>query len=196
MKKRWYVVNIYSGYEKQVISDLKTRIKRYKLETAFGKMIVPSETLFEKIIVPSETLLEKISGPSETLFEKISGKIRKSDRQYYPGYILVEMELNDKTWNLVNETKRVVRFIGSNVKKPAVIKKNEFKQILSNVKKHIDQKLLKLGERIRVLEGPFAEFTGIVEEINYEKKKVKISVLIFGRSTPVEIDFYKVIKDI
>ncbi|AFQ24033.1 transcription termination/antitermination protein NusG [Candidatus Portiera aleyrodidarum] len=185
MKKRWYVVNIYSGYEKQVISDLKTRIKRYKLETAFGKMIVPSETLFEKIIVPSETL-----------FEKISGKIRKSDRQYYPGYILVEMELNDKTWNLVNETKRVVRFIGSNVKKPAVIKKNEFKQILSNVKKHIDQKLLKLGERIRVLEGPFAEFTGIVEEINYEKKKVKISVLIFGRSTPVEIDFYKVIKDI
>lgn len=174
MKKRWYVVNIHSGYEKQVISDLKHRIKLYKLETAFGKMIVPSEKVFEKI----------------------SGKIRKSERQYYPGYILVEMDLNDKTWILVNETKRVVRFIGTNVIKPEVIKKNEVKNLLSNVKKNIDQKVFNLGERVRVIEGPFTDYTGIVEQINYEKKNLKISVLIFGRSTPVEIEFYKVIKDI
>lgn len=174
MKKRWYVVNIYSGYEKKVISDLKNRIKIYKLETLFGKIIVPSE--------------KKI--------EKISGKIRKSERKYYPGYILLEMELNDKTWNLVNETKRVVRFIGANVIKPEVIKKNELKKILSNIKKHIDKNKFNLGERVRVIEGPFTDFTGIVEEINYEKNKLQVSVLIFGRSTPVELEFYKVIKDI
>lgn len=176
MKKRWYVVNIYSGYEKKVISDLKNRIKIYKLETSFGKMIVPSEKKLEKI----------------------SGKIRKSERKYYPGYILLEMELNDKTWNLVNETKRVVRFIGANVIKPDVIQKNELKKILSNIniKKHIDKNKFNLGERVRVIEGPFTDFTGIVEEINYEKNKLQVSVLIFGRSTPVELEFYKVIKDI
>ncbi|CAA3706586.1 transcription termination/antitermination protein NusG [Candidatus Portiera aleyrodidarum] len=174
MKKRWYVVNIYSGYETKVISDLKNRIKIYKLETSFGKMIVPLE--------------KKI--------EKISGKIRKSERKYYPGYILLEMELNDKTWNLVNETKRVVRFIGANVIKPEVIKKNELKKILSNIKKNIDKNKFNLGERVRVIEGPFTDFTGIVEEINYEKNKLQVSVLIFGRSTPVELEFYKVIKDI
>lgn len=174
MKKRWYVVNIYSGYEKKVISDLKNRIKIYSLEKSFGKMIVPSE--------------KKI--------ENISGKIRKSERKYYPGYILLEMELNDKTWKLVNETKRVVRFIGANLIKPEFIKKNELKNILSNIKKNIDKNKFNLGERVRVIEGPFTDFPGIVEEINYEKNKLKVSVLIFGRSTPVELEFYKVIKDI
>ncbi|CAA3705632.1 Transcription antitermination protein NusG [Candidatus Portiera aleyrodidarum] len=174
MKKRWYVVNIYSGYEKKVISDLKNRIKIYKLESSFGKMIVPSEKFFEKI----------------------SGKISKSERKHYPGYILVEMELNDKTWNLVNDTKRVVRFIGANVIKPEVIKKNELKKILNTINKHINQKQFNLGERVRVIEGPFTDFTGIVKEINYEKNKLQVSVLIFGRSTPVELEFYKVIKDI
>ncbi|AGI27139.1 Transcription antitermination protein NusG [Candidatus Portiera aleyrodidarum] len=174
MKKRWYVVNIYSGYEKKVISDLKNRIKIYKLETSFGKMIVPSEKKNENL----------------------SGKIRKIERKYYPGYILLEMELNDKTWKLVNETKRVVRFIGANVIKPEVIKKKELKKILSNIKKHIDKNKFNLGERVRVIEGPFTDFTGIVEEINSEKNKLQVSVLIFGRSTPVELEFYKVIKDI
>lgn len=174
MKKRWYVVNIYSGYEKKVISDLKNRIKIYRLEKSFGKMIVPSE--------------KKI--------ENISGKIRKIERKYYPGYILLEMELNDKTWKLVNETKRVVRFIGANLIKPEFIKTNELKNILSNIKKNIDKNKFNLGERVRVIEGPFTDFPGIVEEINYEKNKLKVSVLIFGRSTPVELEFYKVIKDI
>ncbi|WP_219848825.1 transcription termination/antitermination protein NusG [Candidatus Portiera aleyrodidarum] len=173
MKKRLYVIHIYSGSEKKVILDLKNRIKLSRLEKYFGKMIVPSD--------------KKI--------ENISGKLRKIERKYYPGYILIEMELNDKTWNLVNETKRVVRFIGANAIKPEFIKKNELINILKNIKKGIENNSFNLGERVRVIEGPFTDFTGIIEEINYEKKKIQVSVLIFGRSTPVELDFHKVIKE-
>ncbi|GHB33928.1 transcription termination/antitermination protein NusG [Salinicola rhizosphaerae] len=177
MSKRWYVVHAYSGFEKQVMRSLKERVKLYEVEDQFGEILVPTEEVVEMR----------------------DGKRRKSERKFYPGYVLVEMEMSERTWHLVNETPRVMGFIGGTPEKPAPITPKEAEAILNRVKDGTDKPrpktLFEPGETVRVVDGPFADFNGVVEEVNYEKSRLQVSVLIFGRSTPVELEFVQVVKD-
>lgn len=177
MSKRWYVVHAYSGFEKQVMRSLIERVKLYGVEDQFGDILVPTEEVVEMR----------------------DGKRRKSERKFYPGYVLVEMEMNEQTWHLVNETPRVMGFIGGTPEKPAAITPKEAEAILNRVKDGTDKPrpktLFEPGETVRVVDGPFADFNGVVEEVNYEKSRLQVSVLIFGRSTPVELEFVQVVKD-
>lgn len=177
MSKRWYVVHAYSGFEKQVMRSLLERVKLYGVEDQFGDILVPTEEVVEMR----------------------DGKRRKSERKFYPGYVLVEMEMNEQTWHLVNETPRVMGFIGGTPEKPAAITPKEAEAILNRVKDGTDKPrpktLFEPGETVRVVDGPFADFNGVVEEVNYEKSRLQVSVLIFGRSTPVELEFVQVVKD-
>lgn len=176
MALRWYVIHAYSNYESQVKRSLEERIKRAGLEKYFGKILVPTEEVVEMR----------------------AGQQRKSDRKFFPGYVLVQMELTDETWHLVKEVPRVLGFIGGSSDKPAPISDREAEAILSRVeegvKKPRPKVLFEVGEVVRVIEGPFKDFNGVVEEVNYEKNKLRVSVLIFGRSTPVELDFSQVEK--
>ncbi|KFF50230.1 MULTISPECIES: transcription termination/antitermination protein NusG [Salinicola] len=177
MSKRWYVVHAYSGFEKQVMRSLIERVKLYEVEDQFGEILVPTEEVVEMR----------------------DGKRRKSERKFYPGYVLVEMEMNEQTWHLVNETPRVMGFIGGTPEKPAPITPKEAEAILRRVQDGTDKPrpktLFEPGETVRVVDGPFADFNGVVEEVNYEKSRLQVSVLIFGRSTPVELEFVQVVKD-
>lgn len=177
MSKRWYVVHAYSGFEKQVMRSLIERVKLYGMEDQFGEILVPTEEVVEMR----------------------DGKRRKSERKFYPGYVLVEMEMNDQSWHLVNETPRVMGFIGGTPEKPAPITKKEADAILRRVESGVDKPrpktLFEPGEVVRVVDGPFADFNGVVEEVNYEKSRLQVSVLIFGRATPVELEFAQVEKD-
>ncbi|SEI89304.1 transcriptional antiterminator NusG [Allopseudospirillum japonicum] len=177
MAKRWYVVHAYSGFEKQVMRSLKERVKLKGMEEDFGQILVPTEEVVEMR----------------------DGKKRRSERKFYPGYVLVEMDMNDSTWHLVKETPRVMGFIGGTPEKPAPITQREADAILQRVADGADKPkpktLFEPGETVRILEGPFAEFNGVVEEVNYEKNRLQISVLIFGRTTPVELEFGQVEKD-
>ncbi|ANF59388.1 transcription termination/antitermination protein NusG [Halotalea alkalilenta] len=177
MAKRWYVVHAYSGFEKQVMRSLKDRIKLHEVEDLFGEILVPVEEVVEMR----------------------DGKRRKSERKFYPGYVLVEMEMNDTTWHLVNETPRVMGFIGGTPEKPAAITQREADAILRRVQdgseKPRPKTVFEAGETVRVVDGPFADFNGVVEEVNYEKSRLQVSVLIFGRSTPVELEFSQVVKE-
>jgi len=176
MSLRWYVVHAYSNFENQVKRSLEERIKRSGLERFFGKILVPTEEVVEMRM----------------------GQQRKSERKFFPGYVLVQMELNDETWHLVKEVPRVLGFIGGTSDRPAPISDQEAEAILSRVEegatKPKPKVLFEVGEVIRVIEGPFKDFNGVVEEVNYEKNKLRVSVLIFGRSTPVELDFGQVEK--
>ncbi|WP_110687678.1 transcription termination/antitermination protein NusG [Salinicola aestuarinus] len=177
MSKRWYVVHAYSGFEKQVMRSLNERVKLYELQDQFGEILVPTEEVVEMR----------------------DGKKRKSERKFYPGYVLVEMEMSERTWHMVNETPRVMGFIGGTPEKPAPITEKEADAILRRVQDGTDKPrpktLFEPGETVRVVDGPFADFNGVVEEVNYEKSRLQVSVLIFGRSTPVELEFAQVVKD-
>lgn len=175
-KKRWYVVHAYSGYEKRVMSGLKERIELQGVQDLFGDVLVPTEEVVEIR----------------------DGKKRKSERKFYPGYVLVNMVMNDETWHLVKSTPRVLGFIGGTADKPAPITEREANEILQRVESGADKPRPKTvfepGEMVRVTEGPFADFNGVVEEVNYEKNRLQVAVLIFGRSTPVELEFRQVEK--
>jgi transcriptional antiterminator NusG len=176
MALRWYVVHAYSNFENKVKQALEERIKRDGMENYFGKILVPTEEVVEMRM----------------------GQQRKSERKFYPGYVLVQMELTDETWHLVKEVPRVLGFIGGVSDRPAPISDKEAMAILSRVEDGVNKPrpkvLFEVGEVLRVVDGPFKDFNGVVEEVNYDKNKLKISVLIFGRSTPVELQFSQVEK--
>ncbi|CUJ75160.1 transcription termination/antitermination protein NusG [Achromobacter xylosoxidans] len=176
MSKRWYVVHVYSGMEKSVHKALNERIERAGLQTSFGRILVPSEKVVE------------VKGGQKSITE----------RRIFPGYVLVEMDLTDETWHLVKNTNRVTGFLGGSGNRPTPISEKEVEKILSQMEEGVEKPrpkiLFEVGEMVRVKEGPFADFNGNVEEVNYEKSKVRVSVTIFGRATPVELDFSQVEK--
>jgi transcriptional antiterminator NusG len=176
MTKRWYVVHAYSGYEKQVKRSLEDRIERADMREYFGDVLVPTEEVVE------------MKG----------GQKRRSDRKFFPGYVLVEMEMTDQTWHLVKDVPKVMGFIGGTADKPAPISQKEADAILNRVREGIDKPrpkvLFEPGEMVRVVDGPFNDFNGVVEEVDYDKSRLKVAVLIFGRSTPVELEFQQVEK--
>ena len=176
MSKRWYVVHAFSGFEKQVQRSMMERFTRAAMEDMFGEILVPTEEVVE------------MKG----------GQKRRSDRKFFPGYVLVEMEMNDETWHLVKEVPKVMGFIGGTSDRPAPITEKEANTILSRVQEGVDKPRPKIlfepGEMVRVIDGPFNDFNGTVEEVNYEKSRLRVAVLIFGRSTPVELDFHQVEK--
>ena len=176
MAKRWYVVHAYSGYEKKVAAAIKERIELNNMQDSFGDVLVPTEEVIEIR----------------------AGQKRKSERKFFPGYVLVQMELTDDAWHLVKETPRVMGFIGGKADRPAPITEKEAQLILQRVDDSADKPkpktLFEPGEMVRVTDGPFNDFNGVVEEVNYEKRKLQVAVLIFGRSTPVELEFGQVEK--
>ena len=177
MSLKWYVVHAYSGYEQQVMKTIQERIDRFELQDLFGEILVPTEEVVEMR----------------------DGKKRKSDRKFFPGYVLIQMEMNDASWHLVKESPRVLGFIGGTSDKPAAISDKEANAILQRVEDGVDKPRPKIlfepGEVVRVNDGPFTDFNGVVEEVNYEKSRLRVSVLIFGRSTPVELEFGQVEKE-
>ncbi len=175
-KKRWYVVHAYSGFEAFVRDVLEERIKLAGIEDKFGEILVPKE----KVV------------------EMRNGQKRESERKYFPGYVLVQMEMNDETWHLVRKSPKVLGFIGGTSDRPAPLSDKEAASILQRVEESVDKPkpkvLFEPGEVVRVVDGPFADFNGVVEEVNYEKNRLRVAVLIFGRSTPVELEFSQVEK--
>lgn len=173
---RWYVVQAMVGFENQVVKNLKENIKNHDLQSSFGEILVPTEEVVEIR----------------------SGQKRKSERKFFPGYVLVQMALDENTWHLVRRTHRVLGFIGGTSDRPAPISDKEAQAIIDRVREGVDKPkpktLFEPGEVVRVIDGPFADFNGVVEEVNYEKSKLRVAVLIFGRSTPVELDFGQVEK--
>jgi transcriptional antiterminator NusG len=169
-KRRWYVVHAYSGFENYVKQALGERIQRDGLQDKFGDILVPTEEVVELR----------------------AGQKRKSERKFFPGYVLVEMEMDDQTWHLVKSVPKVLGFIGGTSDKPAPISQKEADTILQRVQDSSDKPkpkvLFEIGEVVRVIDGPFADFNGVVEEVNYEKNRLRVAVLIFGRSTPVELE--------
>jgi transcriptional antiterminator NusG len=176
MALRWYVVHAYSNFEKKVRSSLQDRIKLNGLEEHFGKILVPTEEIVEMK----------------------DGKKRSSERKFFPGYVLVEMELNDETWHLVKSVPKVLGFIGGSSDRPAPITEEEANFILNRVEEGVDKPrpkvLFEPGEVVRVVDGPFNDFNGVVETVNYDKSRLRVAVQILGRSTPVELDFTQVEK--
>ena len=173
---RWYVVHAYSGQEKSIQQALMDRIKRSGMADKFGQVLVPVEEVVEMK----------------------AGQKAISERRFFPGYILVQMEMTDETWHLVKSTPKVTGFIGGVAMKPTPISQKEVDSILNQVKEGVEKPkpkvLFEVGENVRVTEGPFTDFNGNVEEVNYDKSKIRVSVLIFGRPTPVELDFGQVEK--
>jgi len=176
MELQWYVVHAYSGFENQVKRALDERVARADMGDSFGEILVPTEEVVEMR----------------------DGTKRRSERKFFPGYVLVQMEMNDDTWHLVKDAPKVMGFIGGTSDKPAPITEQEANSILQRVQEGVDKPrpkvLFEAGEVVRVTEGPFNDFNGVVEEVNYEKSRLRVSVLIFGRSTPVELEFGQVEK--
>ncbi|HEC29676.1 MAG TPA: transcription termination/antitermination protein NusG [Gammaproteobacteria bacterium] len=176
MSMRWYVVHAYSNFENKVKLSLIERIKRLGMEDKFGEILVPTEEVVEMR----------------------EGQQRRSERKFFPGYVLVHMEMDDDTWHLIKDTPKVLGFIGGTSDKPAPITDKEADSILQRVQEGVDKPkpkvLFEPGEVVRVTDGPFNDFNGVVEEVNYEKSKLVVAVLIFGRSTPVELNFSQVEK--
>ena len=176
MAKRWFVVHAYSGFEKRVAASLQEQVDLKGMQDKFGEILVPTESVVEMR----------------------DGKKRKSERKFYPGYVLVGMEMDDDTWHLVKEIPRVMGFIGGTPEKPAPLTSREADGILQRVKEGVDKPTQKTiyepGEVVRVNDGPFADFNGTVEKVNYEKNRVQVSVSIFGRATPVELEFTQIEK--
>ena len=177
MTKRWYVVHAYSGFEQQVKRLLRERVERSGMQESFGDVLVPTEEVVEMR----------------------DGQRRKSDRKFFPGYVLVNMEMNDDTWHLVKSVPKVMGFIGGSSDRPAPITDREADEILQRVQDGADKPrpkfLFEPGEVVRVIDGPFNDFSGVVEEVNYEKSRLRVEVSIFGRSTPVELEFSQVEKE-
>ena len=176
MAMRWYVVQAYSGFEQQVRRSLLERINRAGINDQFGQILVPTEEVVEMR----------------------DGQKRKSDRKFFPGYVLVQMELDNETWHMVRETPKVLGFIGGTSDRPAPISEKEAQTILQRIQDGVDKPKPKVlyepGEMVRVTDGPFNDFEGVVEEVNYEKSRLRVGVMIFGRTTPVELEFSQVDK--
>ena len=175
-KKRWYVVQAFSGFEGRVAQSLREHIKMHGMEELFGEVLVPTEEVVEMR----------------------AGQRRKSERKFFPGYVLVQMIMNDESWHLVRSVPRVMGFIGGTSDRPAPITDKEADAILNRLEKASEsprpRTMYEAGEVVRVNEGPFADFNGTVEEVDYEKSRLKVSVSIFGRATPVELEFGQVEK--
>ena len=182
---RWYVVHAYSGFEKSVAQALRDRIARAGMEDRFGEVLVPTEEVVEMR----------------------SGQKRRSERKFFPGYVLVQIATRDEdgipridsdTWHLIKETPRVMGFIGGTADRPLPIADHEADAILQRVQEGVEKPrpkvLFEPGQMVRVIDGPFNDFNGVVEEVNYEKSRLRVAVLIFGRSTPVELEFGQVEK--
>ncbi len=176
MAMRWFVVQAFSGYEKSVMRSLTERVERAGLGDKFGEILVPTEEVVE------------IRG----------GKKQRSERKFFPGYVLVRMEMDDETWHLVKDVPRVLGFIGGTADKPAPITDKEAESILQRVQEGVEKPrpkvLFEVGEVVRVTDGPFNDFNGVVEEVNFDKNRLLVAVQIFGRSTPVELEFSQVEK--
>jgi len=176
MALRWYVVQAYSGYEGKVRGFIEDRVIQFGLEEKFGQVLVPTEEVVEMR----------------------DGQKRKSSRKFFPGYVLVEMDMDDQSWHLVRDTPRVLGFIGGTKEHPAPISQKEADEILNRLEESTDKPrprtLFEVGEAVRVTDGPFADFNAVVESVNYDKSRLSVSVMIFGRSTPVELDFSQVEK--
>ena len=176
MALRWYVVHAYSGFENQVKRSLEERIKLADLEELFGDVMVPTEEVVEMR----------------------DGQKRKSDRKFFPGYVLVQMEMNDETWHLVKDVPKVMGFIGGSSDKPAPITDREAASILDRIQEGAEKPrpkvLFETGEVVRITDGPFNDFNGVVEEVDYDKNRLRVEVSIFGRSTPVDLEFSQVEK--
>ena len=176
MSMRWYVVHAYSGFEMQVVKSLLERIERFEMQDYFGEVLVPKETVVE---------MRK-------------GQKRETQRKFFPGYVLIQMEMTDESWHLVKDAPKVLGFIGGTAERPAPITEREANAILQRIEdgenKPQPKTLFDVGEVIRVVDGPFADFNGEVEEVDYEKSRMKVAVSIFGRSTPVELEFGQVEK--
>jgi transcriptional antiterminator NusG len=176
MALKWYVVHAYSNLEHRVVESLKDRIKRDGCESKFGEILVPTEEVVEMR----------------------DGQKRRSERKFYPGYVLVQMEMDEQTWHLVRDVPKVLGFIGGTSDKPAAISEREAAQILRRVEEGVEKPrpkvLFQAGQLVRVIYGPFNDFNGVVENVNYEKSRLQVAVQILGRSTPVELDFSQVEK--
>ncbi|SHN39749.1 transcription termination/antitermination protein NusG [Rhizobacter sp. OV335] len=174
--KRWYVVHAYSGMEKAVERNLRERIDRAGMQEKFGRILVPMEEVVELK----------------------NGKKAVTERRFFPGYVLVEMEMADDTWHLVKHTSKVTGFVGGAKNRPAPISEAEVMKIVTQMQEGVEKPRPKVewevGELVRVKEGPFTDFNGAIEDVNYDKSKVRVSVTIFGRATPVELDFSQVEK--
>jgi transcriptional antiterminator NusG len=176
MAKRWYVVHTYSQFEKSVQRALVERIAREGMQDLFGQILVPVEEVVELK----------------------SGQKNISERKFFPGYVLVEMEMTDESWHLVKNTPKVTGFLGGSAMKPTPISQKEVDNIMSQMQAGVEKPrpkvLFEVGESVRVKEGPFTDFHGVVEDVNYDKSKLRVAVTIFGRSTPVELNFGQVEK--
>lgn len=176
MTMRWYVVQAYSGFEHRVKQSLEERIAREGLREKFGQVLVPTEEVVEMR----------------------DGHKRKSERKFFPGYVLVQMEMDETTWHMVRSVPKVLGFIGGSSDRPAPISDKEAEIIIQRIQEGADRPRPKVlyepGEVVRVIDGPFNDFNGVVEEVNYEKNRLRVAVLIFGRSTPVDLEFSQVEK--
>ena len=176
MTKRWYVVHAYSGMEKSVARAIRERADRSGMTEKFGRILVPTEEVVE------------MKG----------GQRKTTERRFFPGYVLVEMEMDDDTWHLVKHTNKVTGFIGGTGNRPTPISEKEVEKIMAQMQEGVEKPkpktLFEVGEMVRVREGPFTDFNGNVEEVNYEKSRLRVSVTIFGRATPVELEFGQVEK--
>jgi transcriptional antiterminator NusG len=176
MALRWYVIHAYSNFENQVKKSLLERIERHGLQDKFGEVLIPTEEVVEMR----------------------EGQKRRSERKFFPGYVLVQMDLDDETWHLVKDVPKVLGFIGGTSDRPAPISDKEADSILQRVQEGVDKPrpkvLFQPGEVVRVTDGPFNDFNGVVEEVNYDKSKLRVAVQILGRATPVELDFGQVEK--
>lgn len=176
MALKWYVIHAYSNYENKVKASLEERIKLRGLQDKFGRILIPTEDVVEMR----------------------DGQRRRSERKFFPGYVLVQMELDDETWHLVRKVPKVLGFIGGSSDRPAPISDREAEAILQRIEEGAEKPrpkvLFEPGEVVRVTDGPFNDFSGVVENVNYEKNKLRVAVQILGRSTPVELDFSQVEK--
>lgn len=176
MAKHWYVVHAYSGFEQQVRRALGERIANSGMQDRFGEILVPTEEVVEMK----------------------DGRRRRSERKFFPGYVLVEMEMDDETWHLVKSVPKVMGFVGGTSDRPAPIPQREAEAVMERMREGVEKPrpkvLFEPGEMVRVTDGPFNDFSGVVEEVNYEKNRLRVAVLIFGRSTPVELGFNQVEK--
>ena len=176
MAKRWYVVHAYSGMEKSVGRAIQERVERAGMQDKFGQILVPTEEVVEMK----------------------NGQRTLTQRRFFPGYVLVEMEMDDDTWHLVKHTNKVTGFVGGAGNRPSPISEKEVQAILDQMQEGVEKPrpkvLFEVGEMVRVKDGPFNDFNGNVEEVNYEKSRLRVSVTIFGRATPVELEFGQVEK--
>ena len=173
---KWYVLQAYSGYENKVKQTLEDTIKREGLEKSFGEILVPTEEVLE--------IKE--------------GQKKRTERKYFPGYVMIKMEMNDSTWHLVKSSPKVLGFVGNTGDKPIPLPANEAANLIQSMQKDADQPKPKVmfepGEVVRITDGPFNDFNGVVEKVDFEKNRLKVSVLVFGKPTPIELSLTQVEK--